>query len=51
MTEVAILKIILVAQGGLFLLVTLVVWQKMETQRLALLRLGKAVGVTVEVKP
>ena len=42
MTEVAMLKIIVVGQGGLFLLITLL-WQKLETLRLSHLRLSKQV--------
>jgi hypothetical protein len=43
MTEVAMLKIIVVGQGGLFLLMTLVLWQKLDALRLAHLRLSKQV--------
>ena len=43
MTEVAMLKIIIIGQGGLFLLITLLLWQKLETLRLAYLRLRKQV--------
>jgi len=43
MTEVAMLKIIVVGQGGLFLLITLLLWQKLETLRLSHLRLRKQV--------
>jgi hypothetical protein len=51
MTEVAILKIIVVGQGGLFLLVALVLWHKIDTLRLALLRLSKQVSARAEVRP
>ena len=46
MTEAAVLKIIVAFQGGLFLLVTLVLWQKLETLRLSHLRLRKQVEQT-----
>jgi hypothetical protein len=51
MTEVAMLKIILVGQGGLFLLVALVLWHKLDTLRLALLGLSKQRSTKVEVEP
>jgi hypothetical protein len=50
MTDVAILMIIVVGQGGLSLLVALVLWHKLDALRLALLRLSKQVGAKVEVK-
>jgi hypothetical protein len=43
MSEVAMLKIIVVGQGGLFLLLVLVLWQKIDALRLTLLRLSKQV--------
>ena len=43
MTEAAMLKIIVVGQSGLFLLITLLLWQKLETLRLDYLRLRKQV--------
>jgi hypothetical protein len=43
MTEVAMLKIIIIGQGGLFLLITLLLWQKLDILRLAHLRLSKQV--------
>jgi hypothetical protein len=49
MSEMALLKTIVVGQGGLFLLVALVLWQKIDTLRMALLRLSKQVGTKVEV--
>jgi hypothetical protein len=45
------LKIIVVGQGGLFLLVALVLWQKIDTLRIAFLRLSKQVGTRSEVEP
>jgi hypothetical protein len=46
MTEIAILKSIVVGQGGLFLLLTLLLWQKLDALRLAQLRLSKQVEQT-----
>ena len=43
MTEAAMLTMIVVGQGGLVLLITLLLWQKLETLRLAYLRLRKQV--------
>ena len=43
MTETAVLKIIVVGQGGRFLLVALVLWQKIDALRIALLRLSTQV--------
>ena len=43
MTEVAMLKIIIIGQGGLFLLITLLLWQKLDTLRLSYLRLSQQV--------
>jgi hypothetical protein len=51
MTDAAMLQSIVVFQGGLFLLVALMLWHKIATLRLARLRLRKQVGATVEVRP
>jgi hypothetical protein len=51
MTEAAMLTIIVVGQGGLFLLVALVLWQKLDALRIAFLRLRKQVGTKAEVEP
>jgi hypothetical protein len=45
MTEAALLKIIVVGQTGLFLLVTLVLWHKLDALRQALLCLRHPVGL------
>jgi hypothetical protein len=50
MSETAVLKIIVVAQGGLFLLVALLLWQKMDALRLDLLGLRKQRAGKVEVR-
>jgi hypothetical protein len=46
MTDVAILMIIVAFQGGLFLLMALILWHKIDTLRLVLLRLSKQVEQT-----
>ena len=51
MTEVAMLKIIVVGQGGLFLLIALLLWHKLDALRLALLRLSKQRSAKVEGEP
>jgi hypothetical protein len=51
MTEAAMLTIIVVGQGGLFLLVALVLWQKIDALRIAFLRLSTPVGTKAEVEP
>jgi hypothetical protein len=43
MTETAVLKILVVGQGGRFLLVALVLWQTIDALRIALLRLSTQV--------
>jgi hypothetical protein len=50
MSETAVLKIIVVAQGGLFLLVALLLWQKMDALRLDLVGLRKQCAGKVEVR-
>ena len=51
MTETAMLKIIVVGQGRRFLLVALVLWQKIDALRIAFLRLSIQVGTRAEVEP
>jgi hypothetical protein len=51
MTEAVMLTIIVVGQGGRFLLVALVLWQKIDALRTAFLRLRKQMGTKAEVEP